>query len=320
MYHNRPTPRTMSPQSTPEEHRQNDQTPTITSCPSPLCVSPIPTVLKTTSSSLIGGVVNLCGTGREMMTPQKFKSIQDDFEGPVLEGPSDELYSLLSGSSDRKSRRKMVMRPVSCHMFWDQGTSSQDVSAAEASNTGSDWISIHNTSPVMKSAYFDSCTPQSETPLTTPGSNGILSGTHTRQDQTLSGHIPFLNAMRSNKRVALRPTIVRFGSLPAATSNSRPKTSRGILDQGRAFEALIGSAVTGTHRPIVEKSTSVDDFFDQLERLNVPSAADVVRFGRALSEALDSYLSQLRDVEEAVEIVDESHWSDSGSEPSDDDE
>ncbi|EGG09529.1 uncharacterized protein MELLADRAFT_71246 [Melampsora larici-populina 98AG31] len=318
MYPNGSAPRVMSPQSTRAKKCQQIQTSTITRCPSPLCVSPV-----TTSSGpeFIGGVVDSCATGCETTTPQDYKSIlQENHEESTLKGPSDDLYlplstaSLLSGFSDRKSRRKMVMRPVSCNMFWDQGTPSEDFSAAEGSNAV--WDSTHDTSPAMKLAYFDSFTTQSETPLTTPGSNGILSGTQTRQDPTPSAHFPFLEAMRSNRRTALRPTIIRTASLPT-TPNSRPKTSRGILNAGKGFQGLSGSVVTGIDRPVVDESTSVDNVFEHLERINVPSATDVVRFGKALNGALDSYLDRLREITEEVERLDESYWSDSESETSD---
>ncbi|KAH9812128.1 hypothetical protein DFH28DRAFT_980183 [Melampsora americana] len=318
----------MGLQYTEKENYQNIQASTITSCPTPPCVLPVPTVLEITSSSSNlngGGGLNLRDTGCAIMFPEKHKSIlQHDPEESILEGPSNELHlplstaSLLSGSSDRKSRRKMVIRPASCNMFWDQiqGTTSEDC-AAKASNP--EWNLTHDPSSAIKSAYFDSFTAQSETPLTTPGSNGILSGTETRQDQFLSGHFPSLDAMRLSKQMALRPAITRSESLPA-TTNSLPETSRVILDAGKGFESLMGSVLMGNESLDVEKPNSEVKFFDPLERFDVPSATDVVRFGRAVTEALELHLNGLREYKKEVERVGESYWSDSESEISDDED
>ncbi|EGG07157.1 uncharacterized protein MELLADRAFT_62883 [Melampsora larici-populina 98AG31] len=185
--------------------------------------------------------------------------------------------SPLSTFLDKKNRRKTVIRPTSCEMFWENEGLNDDLAPTPTTAT------------------------TSGSALTTPAAILTQSSTPIRPDLT-----PWDQVMNRGTRLAgkqcLRPNMSRFGSLPNSAIPKRPTpTIDGVTNSlpggSRPSMILMGRRTTVAEVEIVKRYP-----------FEIPGPNDTVRFGNALNRALILHLSRLCDIG-TDEAESNSYWS-----------
>lgn len=187
------------------------------------------------------------------------------------------LFSISSPAFlEKKNRRKMVVRPTSCEMFWE--------------NEGCDGHLA--STPTMATT--------SGTELTTPASIFTQSSTPFRPDVTPGDQVVNRRITLDGKQCA-RPNILRFSSLP---HTELPKKPAGTINENIS----LAGGTRPSNKSMGKRTTVGEAELGAWDKFEIPGPNETVRFGNALTRALMLHLSQMCDIghDEAESI---SYWS-----------
>ncbi|KAG0148199.1 hypothetical protein CROQUDRAFT_721807 [Cronartium quercuum f. sp. fusiforme G11] len=283
------------------------------------------------------------GTSSKRLPPSRLNSLplpsvtrQELSERPASERVSDTSL-LLPAFSEKKLRRKMVMRPLTCEIFWEPVDFGVELGAltplgANPSESGTESGRLNNlpTEPQSSALEISGCHPQIS-PLmssmlssfsTSSAAKSGTSLTTTGSDlQTPNGLQSSTQALRSDSQVIgltcdeMRPKTLQFNGVPIIQPGLNPFQNKSldhtVQPQTMTMEQL-------TNRLSYLEMPFNPSFFDQIRHSNSISPADTVRFGRALVHALNMQVADTRHVLEAKEDV--SYWSMSETEAEDEGE